>query len=159
MSFPPFVVYTQISQWINCNYTINICKKQVKSHFTCFLRFYYILLYVISDRLFQHVFQCRLRLCNCIGIPAGFFPPACAIFGRPPPPLPTFPAIALIRLPACAPASSLHRLPWQSGLPFRHNRMRSLRHPHRSCPSAGHRDHADHSYPHRIRWLPEASHL
>ena len=35
--------------------------------------------------------------------PAGFFPPACAIFGRPPPPPPTIDAMLLIRLPACAP--------------------------------------------------------
>ena len=37
------------------------------------------------------------------GIPAGFFPPACAILGRPPPPPPTSEAISFIRLPACAP--------------------------------------------------------
>ena len=105
MSFPPFVVYTQISQWIYCYYTINICKKQVKSHFYCafspvfcvFIIFFYTLSVIDYFNMFSSaVFACAIAS----GIPAGFFPPACAIFGRPPPPPPTFPAIALIRLPA-----------------------------------------------------------
>ena len=49
--------------------------------------------------IFRHYFICSastsLTFARASGIPAGFFPPACAMFGRPPPPPPTQEAIAV----------------------------------------------------------------